>query len=444
MDRPSLLRAVIALLAVASPAAAGTVYVPLPGVEAVGDAHWKPAILIGNGATGAQEYKSLFLAADTDGTERTTVPTSAQLAAGATGGLLPAAGDAGLLELQGADPIAFAAKLVRVGQPDSAGVYLPVLSSENLFAANDVIFVQGIRRTASTATDWILVNLGHAPAQCRLRVFHGDGVQVGSSATVSMPPLSLRVYADFLTAFAVTEAANVRVDASCTQPFSSYALSRDAGTGDIAVLGPSGAGDSTLVLPGDDAPTGCPLDGSCFSVPGLVHRPTPAHPLQRVTFPVPPGSYRRIHFQMDVTHGGWNSTNPAALHMLFWLVKNRNFFMYGYGNFEGPNDNRILFRHGVGLTHPQKIRILKPFTAQPGHTYHLDYVYDTQARFLELIVFEGGVEVARLGGTPNVSTIAVDPGDQFVIDLGFIEGVNENEMATYGWSYRDISIDFLR
>jgi hypothetical protein len=359
-------------------------------------------------------------------------------------GLLPAADAAGLLELDGADPLAFSAKLVRVGQPDSVGTHLPVLSSENLFEPDGVAFVQGIRRSASAATDWVLVNLGHAPAQCRLRVFASGGGQLGATATVPMLPLSMRTYADFLASFAIDEAANVRVDASCDQRFYSFALTRDTGTGDIAFLGPSGEGSSTLRLPGEEEEEECPPTASCFRLDGVVHSPTPAHAVQRHSFDVPPGSYKRIHLEMDVFHGGFAAANPAGLHMLFWLVKNRNFYMYGYSCFEGPNDNQIMFRHGVELTHPQKIRILKAFASQPGHTYHLDYTYDAEQQFLEMIVSEGGEERARLRGTPNVSSIAVNEGDLFHIDIGFNEGLNPNELPTYGWIYRDLRLNFLR
>lgn len=441
MIRKCALCLALALLADAAPAAAGAVYVPLPGIEAVGGSQWAPAVLAANSDGSEQAFKQVFLPADTDGTDRASNPDSEPLGAGLTANLAPPAGEAGLLEIQGTDPLAFSARLVRAGESPSAGVFLPVLTSENLFTPGDVAYLQGIRRSESAATDWILVNLGHSAAQCTLRVFNGPGGQIGSTVTVPMLPLSMRTYSDFLADFAVTQIWVARVDASCTQPFYTFALTRDEETGEVAYLGPSGEGDSTLQLPGGDEP--CPADAACFAVAGVVHNPTPAHPVQRVTFPVPPGSYKRIHYQMDVTHGGW-SNNPGGLHMLFWLVKNRNFYMYGYGNFQGPNENRILFRHGIELTHPEKIKILRPFAAQPGHTYHLDYTYDAEQGFLELIVFEGGQEVARLRGTPNVSEIPVDPGDKFIIDIGFIDGNNPNEMPTYGWSYRDISIDFIR
>lgn len=429
------------LLAYAARAEAGAAYVPLPGIETVGGAEWGPTVTIANSAAQELEFRRLFLPADTDGTERDGEPDAEPLGARLTANLAPAAGDAGLLELEGPLALAFTARLVRAGEPDSAGVSLPVLTSENLFPAGDFAYVQGIRRHAATTTDWLLINLGHAPAQCRLRAFNGVGGPLGAAAVVPMPPLALRRYSDFLDALGVAQVFVARVEASCDQPFYTFALTRNEETGEIAYLGPSGEGDSTLQLPGDEPV--CLPGAACFDLPGVVHQPTVGHPVQRVTFPVPPGTYRRIHYTMDVTHGGWYSGNPGGLHMLFWLVKNRNFYMYGYANFQGPGNNRILFRHGIELTHPEKILILRQFAAQPGHTYHLDYTYDTEHGFLELIVSEGGQEVARVRGTPNVDEIPVAPGDVFHIDIGFIEGNNPNELPTYGWVYRDIAIDFI-
>lgn len=440
--KPASLISLTLLASVAStaPALAGTVYVPLPGYATVGGAQWEANILVANAGAEQAVFKKLFLAADSDGTVRPAPPTEDPLGPRQTTGLVPQAGAAGLYELQGPDVLAFSAKLIRVGQPDSAGVFLPVLGSRDLFAADDTAFVQGIRRSASAETDWMVVNLGHQAAQCRLRVFANDGAQLASTAVVPMPPLAMRTYPDFLSAIGVTEAANVRVDASCDRSFYTFAMTRDEETGEVAFLGPSAEGTSSLRLPGAG---GCPAGSACFTVDGLVHAPTPAVPVKRVSFQVPAGTYRQVHLQMEVTHGGWDDANSAGLHMLFWLVKNRNFYMYGYANFEGPTDNQIMFRHGVELTHPEKIRILKAFAAQPGHTYNLDYTYDTEQGFLELIVFEGGVEKARLRGTPNVSSVGVGAGDLFHIDIGF-DGSNPNERPTYGWIYRDIKLDIHR
>src|SRR4029079_12015143 len=127
----------------------------------------------------------------------------------------------------------------------------------------------------------------------------------------------------------------------------------------------------------------------------------------------------------------------------FWLVKNRNYYMYGYANFEGPSKNDVIFRHGVAITHPEKIKIISKIAAQEGHTYHLEYTYDTRQNFLRLDVSENGAVLATINGVPNTGVIDFATGDQGIIDIGF-DGSNPAEVPTYGWEYKNIAIQWLK
>jgi hypothetical protein len=175
----------------------------------------------------------------------------------------------------------------------------------------------------------------------------------------------------------------------------------------------------------------------------LAFKPSSSEPVKRFSFAVPPGDYERIHMEMDVKHGGWNPAKRDGKHMLFWLVKNRNYYMYGYANFQGPGKSDVLFRHGVAITHPEKIKITTPINAQQDHTYHLEYTYDTRENFLKLVVSENGNLLATINGTPNTNVIDFAVGDEGIIDIGF-DGSNPVEMPTYGWEYRDLRIQWLK
>ena len=156
-----------------------------------------------------------------------------------------------------------------------------------------------------------------------------------------------------------------------------------------------------------------------------------------------PGTYTKIHMTMDVFVSGWWPTNPSGLHMLFWLVKDKNINMFGYGTFRGPDSNQAILRHGIGLTHPQKIKVVQPFTAVPGKTYHLDYLYDTSTAVAELAISDNGTVVQRLTSSPNVGNFAFKAGEKIVIDMGF-PGTNPDEAPTFGWTYRDLHVELSK
>jgi hypothetical protein len=150
---------------------------------------------------------------------------------------------------------------------------------------------------------------------------------------------------------------------------------------------------------------------------------------------------------MDVTAGPWWPQDPRALHMLFWLVKDKNLNMFGYATFRGPGTvqpaNIALLRHGIGLTHPQKIKVIQPFAAVPGKVYHLDYVYDTRTNFLELAISEGGAVVQRLTDKPNVGSFAFNGSEKILVDMGF-PGTTPDEAPTFGWTYRDLHVELYK
>jgi hypothetical protein len=420
--------------ALATPLAATTVYIPLTGQSFVGSLPLEVRVVISNHGATAATFKHVFLPPGTDGTLRSAPAPSQEVAAGQTIVLTRPASQVGLFELSGPDALAYSAQLAVVG--DSASfLALPVISAKNVYPAGDSIDLLSLPRGGATPTDLTLVNTGFSAAACSATIYGADG------GALSLAPLSQQQYDNVLAN--LTGAGDVRIKLSCDQPFFASAL----------VGGQPAAERLSLVTPGKRAifgishsaggPTQCPAGASCFDRAGVVHVPTPALPVKRLSFPVPPGTYRRVHLRIDVKHGGWAAGKPNGRHHLFWLVKNKNLDMIANGDFYGPNANYLDLQHGVGLVHEAKIHLVQqPFVAQPGATYHFDYVYDMGARFLELVVTQGGAQVARLRGVPNVTQIGVAAGDEIILDLGF-DGSTPGEPPTYNWIYQNIELDFV-
>jgi hypothetical protein len=180
----------------------------------------------------------------------------------------------------------------------------------------------------------------------------------------------------------------------------------------------------------------------CFDAKGIVHQPTPAVPVKRVAFPVPANTYSRIKMSLDVTVGPWYKSDPDAKHLVYWFVLNKNLDMIGMLYFRGPNAYTALSRYGIGLTHPKKIKLVKPFKATPGRTYRCENDLDMASGKITITVTDttSGEKVV-LSGRANVSQLTTKANDKLIVDMAFPEGKTPDEVPSYNWTYKDVHVE---
>lgn len=443
MTRSIVRNVLLATFCVASAAHAGTGYVPLPGIQTVGGASYEVQVLVSNNATQTREVKQVQLVTDTDGTPRGAQPASLQVQGNRTTVVKPAATFRGLLELSGSTDLKFSARLVRLGAGDTLGVQLPVITSENMTPAGRSLTLQGLIAAGTRTTDITLVNLGKQPTECRVSLFRADGSAILSNSEVKLKPLSHRYFVNIFSGLAA-EITDARATMTCDKDFYAYALLSNSATGEIAVVEPSGSGESTLTVPGADPE--CPAGAFCYDLKGLVHQPTKAVPVKRVTFNAPTGTFTRLRLSLEVTVGNFYPQDPDGKHLIYWFVINRNFDMPGMLYFRGPSSYTALARHGVGLAHAQKLKIVKPFQGIPGRTYRVENDYDMGSGVLTISVtdIESGEVEALLTGTPNVNKVTLTAADKFLVDMGFPEGKVPDEVPSFGWAYRNIHLEVIK
>ncbi len=436
----SLIGCLLALLC-AAPGFAGSVYIPIVGATIQGISYTTEVTVHNTGFEDAQ-FTTLFFPADTDGTDRD--PDDGQTILLLAGRLVIIgfdAGETGLLEIETAAELVFTARVMGERDGELVGTQLPVVTADNLQAANSVAHIQGWMRDDTRVTDFGLLNLGGDNAQCSVSLFRAGGGAIISNAGFAWKPLSYRHFPDALGLLGETAVADVRTAVSCNQQFFPFALVTDRQTGELMSLDPSGLGSSSISAPG--APFQCAPGAVCFEEPGVFHVPTPAFPVFRKTVNPPAGNYSRLRALLTVTNGGWFSSRPSGVHNIFWLVQNaRNRDMFGYVNVKGPNANQIFIRHGFNLTQEQKPRADRSMAWAAGDTYHFEYIYDTAQNFIQLTVTDDAGNVkATLGGVPNINTISFNAGNTIDMDFGFVEGLNPNEPPTYGWGYTDLVLE---
>ena len=438
----SLAVCVLASSLLASAAWAGTVYVPLPGVSQVGTAAYEAEVAVTNMAAPAASTNQILLSNDTDGTQRPGQPAALQVPGNRTTITKPGAAFRGLLELSGSPNLRYAARLAGKGAAGAMGVALPVITSDNMKAANGSVVLQGLTKTDNRATHLSLVNLGKFASTCTVTLLRADGSSLGAASSTTLKPLSQRYFPDVFSV--VPGAANqsdMRAAVSCTREFFAYALLTDSATGEVAVVEPSGSGESILSVPGQEPE--CPAGATCYAAKGVVHKATKEKPVGRVTFNATAGNATRLKLTLDVTVGDWFAADADAKHLVYWFVVNKNQDMPGMLYFRGPDQYTAMARHGIALKHPQKIKIVTPFQATPGRTYRVVNDYDMGKGTYTVTVMDAatGEIKATLNGAPNVAKHTLKTGDKFLVDMGFPEGVTEDEVPGYNWTWSDVRVE---
>jgi hypothetical protein len=312
---------------------------------------------------------------------------------------------------------------------------MPSIAPDALGAPGATLVLEGLVSDDTRTTGLALANLAASAAQCTVSLLSADGTVLGAASTVALAPRSHRYLGDVFAG--LQEVTGARAAVSCDQPFYAFAVIPDRATGEVAVVDPTPLRAKISI-----APCSAGSRAVCFDATGVVHRPTAATPVKRVAFAVPPGTYGRVKMSLDVTVGPWYAPDPDGKHLIYWFVLNRNFDMLGMLYFRGPNAYTALARYGIGLTHPQKIKLVKPFKAVPGHTYRCENDLDMAGGVINITVTDKSTgEVMRLRGAANVRQLTTKLGDRFFIDMAFRENKVPDEVPSFDWTYRDIHIE---
>lgn len=214
---------------------------------------------------------------------------------------------------------------------------------------------------------------------------------------------------------------------------------------DIEIPSFPGTGPTT---PNDSEPPGPPGPSTCFVANGTFLEPTQQNPEGHINLPLPQNtSYNRVELELDITHGGWHPTTANPRYNAFWLVRARNRNMFGYLPINGPSQNNITLRHGIGQVHASKVKKVANATLQPGETYHFKYIYDVTSDEIDLRVTNSGSgnTVAHLTSEPDVPGINVGR-EQFLVGFSFpypYQEGNPLEVPSLGWKYKNLRVSFL-
>lgn len=324
-------------------------------------------------------------------------------------------------------------------------VDLPVVTADNMFRGGQTLSLDRLHPMQGSETDLAFVNLAQTANQCTLGLFTSDGAEFAPRMVLTLKPMESRPFANIFEGRADVDylSLDVHASVSCEHAFYSYALLNDGAGHRLDVINPVQEVNAPLAA-ADTVPE-CPAHAQCFDAPGIVHipAPPPGSPWGRVAFPAPAGVSTRFRLTMDVTVADWYKPEPSGKHLIYWFVISKNIDMPGLLYFLGPNKNEAFARHGIGLKHPQKLKIRKPFAAQVGHTYHIDNDYDMAGHHYTITITDtttGQVGVV-LSGRPNVAQYTIKPRNNFLVDMGFFPNKVPTEVPSYGWKYANVHVE---
>jgi hypothetical protein len=325
---------------------------------------------------------------------------------------------------------------------------LPEVTPDSVFHGGQTVSLQGLSVSTATATHLNFMNLAATGNRCSLALTTAAGVAMGPVTSLTLRPNENRpffnVFERLIEAYGTTEA---QATVSCDKDFYAYALLAH-GSEPLTVVTPLATTETVELA---DAVPPCPTGALCSDAPGVDYIPGPPPgpplPVGRVTFPAPNGSAKRFLMTMDVTVGPWYAPEPTGKHLIYWFVINNNKDMPGLLYFLGPNKNEAFARHGLQLTHPQKLKIIRPFAAQVGHTYHIENDYNLALKSFKITITDvaTGEVAVTLGGKPNLQTYNVKANSNYLIDMGFYPNKVPTEVPSYGWIYSNLHVEtYLR
>lgn len=231
--------------ALAAPLSAGDLLLPLAGGTSPDGTTYSTRVWVTNTGASARRVTSTFVAAGADGTRAATGP-AVSVSPGATvlaTGLSPK-GQSGILLLSGAPQLLVTARLEATARDGSlrAAAAGPVVSGHQLAAAGAVLQLHGLsQKPVGLSSDLHVVNAGTKAAQCGIDAFRFDGTRIGQTATITVPPLSARVFEKALAILGATDIDEARFAVTCNQAFYTYARVYKPGGGELNLMTPNPA-----------------------------------------------------------------------------------------------------------------------------------------------------------------------------------------------------------
>lgn len=447
MRKTILCLAALLTAGASSPALAGKLYIPVLDRNGATTEVW-----IANGGAADRRYAAFFIPTGVDGSVRpATPPVRTIVLGGRTTRVsgLTTPGQYGLLEIDSAPQLLIDARLRHTIGGVNLFTNVPVISSENDLAANATAHLLGLTRSnAGSSTDLGVVNLASSATSCAVSFFRASGSQIGGTAAIDVPPLSVRTFSDALGLLGEGQAADARAAVSCDQPFYAFAAVFDAATTALSFATPAGTGASALGGGGGTANPPPAGNAVVFTRDGSIHTPASGNEISSFVVPVPSSlSLKRMVIEWDVTPGAFTAGKEDKGHNLIWVHRGK-FRSNTIANMNAFGTPRNEVRNNTNVDVPPTGLVTQraPFIFQQGVTYRVRYVYDAENRLVTVTLSSGGTVLATLNQAATANGRLSIPAAGFFVQFGHTaaQAAEGFELPTYGWNYANLRVEMYQ
>lgn len=245
MTKHRVLSALVLTALLAAPLAAGELIIPLAAGTAPDGTAYSTRVWVTNTGAVSRRLTWTFIAPGADGTKATT-SGSLTIDAGNTvlAKNLSPAGRNGMLLLSGAPQLSITPRLEAHGPSGAlrAATAGPVVSGVELTPAAGTLHLHSLsHRQGGLITDLYVINASRQATQCTVNAFRDDGSRIGTTLSLSLPPLSLRVTEKAVGSFGATAIDEARFAISCGKPFYAWARVYKPGGGELNLVTPAPA-----------------------------------------------------------------------------------------------------------------------------------------------------------------------------------------------------------
>jgi hypothetical protein len=443
--RKSALFGLIALWVSLAPAFAGEVYVPYVANKTINGTIYRTRAWVTNTGTTPQRATLRFLDENSDGTQPGS-PSSLDVAAGATVLLtnITPAGKNGMLEVSGAAQLVVTSRLDVVAGDGTnlASAPVPAVAVANVIGAGKVAELQGLERTQrGTVTDYGLLNLNRATAQCTIKAFRSTNAQIAQTVVITLPPLSVRHFDEALATLGQTFISDVRIQTSCDKQFFPYALVYKPGAAEVAFVNPSQTLDGDLVPGGGNGGGGGGGGGNpggtvVFQQAGTYLAAKQGDSYKSFTLPLADGvRYTRAMVDFDL----FVDRFPKGLFAgVMSLRRNDRTLFYGL-IIRGDRQKTVL---DMGVTDD----VVTGGNGGPWaerSNFHVNIDYDTASRNLTFKVLQGSNVVQTLVGRLNHTDLVQSGNKVMSIDFGMTGIADGAYFPPLGWTFSNLKVTLI-
>jgi hypothetical protein len=432
-SRKSALIGLIALAASVAPAFAGEVYVPFASNRSIDGTTYQTKVWVTNTSNAARRFDVRFIGQNVDGTQGADTTTQLNVPGGGTlllGSVAPS-GSLGMVEVSGAPQIVVNARIDAIGPGGTilSTTNVPAIGAGNVIKGGSTAHIQGLELTnRGTLSDFGIVNLSNAAAQCTIKAWRSNGAQINQTSVVTLLPLSVRHFENVLGLLGENSVSDTRAEVTCDKQFFPYALVFEPGGPETSFVTSSFALDSDLV-----SGVGNTAGSVVFEVPGTYLDAKPGASFKQFDIPLVEGvRYKKATVEFDV----YVNKFPSGIFAGVTALRRTDRTLF-YGLVVRGARSKAILDMGIdddvvqGNSGPWKER----------SNYHLVFEYDIPTSTLTFKTLRNGELVETLRGrinhfdlTKNGKLVRVDFGQTGVADGAYFPPI--------GWRYSNLKVTF--